>query len=404
MAISSAIVCFFTTILFLAGYVLQQQTVSDLQAVIKPHVPSPIAPPVPPPPPTNPNARAARPVGASLKAYGELQAYLSSGPKSIDWSRLAYTQLVKNHADVCSAVMLFGDLHRMKSPARRILLFPQAWAIGGKGEVEDPWVETSRRLLRKAARRYRVILQPMTTMAHGGDDSVASSYSLATLFALKDYDRVLQLATPGLVLDSSPLDSILGFGRPEPLSALPVDDTRKNISMTLLLARPSSKSFEDLFQQWSSAPTSDLELFRQSFAAPHSLLPPHFHKRGVVTDTASLRDVPEQFNTTSFLDRTAYVHLFDPGLPGPEYDVPYSERLRFRPRHDDASFLWERFYETYRQRRMDVCGLDLETWQLPVVAVDPAPEAATGTREAGGTATLAVEDVNDKPIEHGDAL
>lgn len=78
-------------------------------------------------------------------------------------------QVAKSHSDVCSAVMLFASLHRLKSAPKRILMFPQAWAIAGKGEVTDPYLETSLSLMRKAARRYRVLLQPMTTIISGAD-------------------------------------------------------------------------------------------------------------------------------------------------------------------------------------------------------------------------------------------
>jgi len=56
----------------------------------------------------------------------------------------------------------------------------------------------------------------------------------------------------------------------------------------------------------------------------------------------------------------------DPELPGPEYDVPYANIVKMRPKGEDQGFLWEKMYSTYKDRRYGVCGMDLETWQPPV--------------------------------------
>lgn len=68
------------------------------------------------------------------------------------------------------------------------------------------------------------------------------------------------------------------------------------------------------------------------------------------------------FNATKFLSEAAYVHISDPELPGPEYDLPYYEIVRRRPEDEDQGYLWEKMYSTYKDRRYEVCGLDLETW------------------------------------------
>lgn len=81
----------------------------------------------------------------------------------VNWNRLAYAQMVRSHEELCSAVMVFGELYRTRSPAHRVLLFPRSWAIdkAAPGEEEEPEVYTTRRLLRKAARKFRVVLVPM---------------------------------------------------------------------------------------------------------------------------------------------------------------------------------------------------------------------------------------------------
>jgi len=111
---------------------------------------------------------------------------------------------------------------------------------------------------------------------------------------------------------------------------------------------------------------TDLDLFRKSFAAPASLISQWSLSMGnVVYESQNLRNAIDGFNATIFEKMTTYVRLSDPELPGPEYDVPYYERVALRPSNEEARGAWERLYEKFRQRRMEVCGLDLETWTKP---------------------------------------
>jgi hypothetical protein len=96
-----------------------------------------------------------------------IQAHLTAQDQPFDWSKLAYAQLVRDHSEVCNALILFADLHRLKSPVPRLLLFPRSWSRDADGEVFDPLLETSKRLIRKASRWYRVILVPIDPVAGG---------------------------------------------------------------------------------------------------------------------------------------------------------------------------------------------------------------------------------------------
>lgn len=87
----------------------------------------------------------------------------------MDWSRLGYVQVVREHVELCSAVMLLSDLHRMKSPAKKILMFPKLWLVESEDEKYGPQMSTTRRLLRTAARRYGVTLMPMEPIVEGAD-------------------------------------------------------------------------------------------------------------------------------------------------------------------------------------------------------------------------------------------
>jgi hypothetical protein len=94
--------------------------------------------------------------------------------QTMDWNRLGYVQVVRAHADVCSAVMLLADLHRLKSPAKRLLVFPRVWLKDTDNDEYDPEMTTTRRLLRTAARRYGVSLIPIETIVEGADGKCSS--------------------------------------------------------------------------------------------------------------------------------------------------------------------------------------------------------------------------------------
>jgi len=89
--------------------------------------------------------------------------------QTMDWSRLGYVQVVREHVELCSAVMLLSDLHKMKSPAKRILMFPKLWLVESEDDKYGPQMSTTRRLLRTAARRYGVTLMPMEPIVEGAD-------------------------------------------------------------------------------------------------------------------------------------------------------------------------------------------------------------------------------------------
>lgn len=251
---------------------------------------------------------------------------------------------MREHSEVCNALILFGELHRSKSPVPRLLLFPAAW-IADREDTDQEW-ETTRRLLRKATRRYRVTLVPIDSSEIWEDPREKN------LLFLKDYDRVITLPPPGLVINSLPLDTFLAYDQSkDAISAYPpIVDSREAQSM--IMVRPTmenakSASFSVIASLFSSK--SDSELPRSSIFSNIVDLRTH-HTEG------------DPFNATKFLTETAFVHISDPELPGPEYDFPYYEMVRRRPGDEDQGFLWEKMYSTYKDRRYEVCGLDLETW------------------------------------------
>ncbi|KAL5119289.1 hypothetical protein ACEQ8H_002776 [Pleosporales sp. CAS-2024a] len=360
--LSAVIIFAFTFALFLSGYVLQQRYVHNLQAAIKPRLPKPLAQQVREPPKLD--VKWARPMGSRPEVDESLEQYMAG--QTMDWSRLGYVQVAKDRVELCSAVMLLSDLHRVKSPARRVLMFPRLWLAETHETKTDAQTATTWRLLRTAARRYGVTLVPMEPIVDGADVHLASSYSLASIYSLTEFERMIYLHGPGTVLDASALDSLLAFSKSEPMAAFPKTPERKDMSTSLLLMHPSTETFKTLKAQRAAQSMSDEELFQSHFAAPESLLAEWCVARGnLYYESQSLRDAADEFNATAFEASTTYVRLVDADLPGPEYDVPYAERVRARPKQRAADEVWSRLYDDFRQQRMAVCGLDLEA--MPVV-------------------------------------
>lgn len=183
------------------------------------------------------------------------------------------------------------------------------------------------------------------------------------MYSLTNFERIIYLQGPGVLLDASALDSLLAFSESKPLTAFPATAERKEISTSLILIHPSMEQFEQLRGVRSSKPMSDLALFRQTFPAAESLFSEWSLSMGnVVYESQELRNAVEDFNATQFEEATTYVRLSDPELPGPEYDVPFTDRMAIRPKNLEAREAWEKMYECFRQRRMEICGLDLEYW------------------------------------------
>ncbi|KAL1605070.1 hypothetical protein SLS60_004613 [Paraconiothyrium brasiliense] len=369
---SAVIVFLFTLALFLSGYVLQQRYVHSLQLAIKPRLPKPLPAQAPLQPPTL-DIKWARGMGERPEVDESVQQMIEA--PMIEWNRLGYVQVVKDHSELCSAIMLLADLQEKRSPAKRILMFPKAWLKETSEEEWDPQMTTTKRLLRTAARRHGARLVPMETVEADADESLASSYSLTSIYSLTSYERLMYLHAPGVVLDASALDSLLAFSKSKPMNAFPATPERRELSTSLLLISPSHETHRQLRETRQSQPSTDLELLRHEFDSPESLIPESTLAMGnVVYESHSLREASDDFNVTSFNEVTTFVRLQEPDMPGPEYDIPYAERAKLRPQNAQAREAWEKVYEMFRQRRMEVCGLDLEYWTQPA-ADQPRAEA-----------------------------
>lgn len=374
VAITCSSVLVFTILLFLSGYVIQQRSVTSIQTALRPRLPPP------PPSLTSHHTEDLTDVqpsrlftGREKIAYTQQMRAVEQASASVDWKRLAYVQLARDHHDVCNAIMVLAELHRKKSPARRLLLFPQSWAddkAAAKGEIADPFVDSSRRLMRMAARRYGVELRPVSPVFKGEEGRTADVYSLASAFAFTDMDRVLSIETPGILLDATPLDALLAFTDPVPFAMLHDSIADDGVhSEDLFLLQPDSDLHEEITQRLASQPDYNDTLLTAIFDEPLQLAssqPEDPSPAALVRSIGTLHDVgihsTEKFNGTAFVSDVAYIRFSDPKLPGPEYDIPWSEKVKARPKNKDADWTWTKLYGEFSFKRMEICGLDLETY------------------------------------------
>ena len=259
------------------------------------------------------------------------------------------------------------EVERGESMAQRIIMYPQEWdrKVEGRGdgehaEEERGRMETSRRLLRKAAKEYRVMLQPVESIPVAEDGDVLTAeekYPLVNLLSLLHYNRILFLQPSGLILDSTPLDLLFTLPMEGPLLGLsaPGDES---MQPAILLFEPSKDTYQDMSSSLPEGAYPDSEFLQR---IPLTPAPADGESpMTLLAQTSGLKDVDAQFNATQFFDTTAYVRLSDSNLAGPEYDIPRGDYLRAAPALKQARKAWEGVYGKFRDSRMEVCGLDLE--------------------------------------------
>jgi hypothetical protein len=381
---SSGAFILFAFLLFVSGLALQQKTVRDLHISIKPRLPQPPAALL--------HQREQSEIAERLLrsryvhrngdrvALTDLSRDIHEANTQVDWQRLAHVQLVQDHGEVCNAIMILAELQRMKSPARKVLLFPVGWAEekrASKGEISDPFLDSTRRLMRMAARRYHIELRPIvpqkTAIPSDGSGTASTNeiYSLANIYALHgEFDRVLTIESPGLVVDAEPLDAILAFTEDTPFTMLhdTVNDDGVH-SEDMFLLSPSEQVYGELSALISNSSLKDSkaasapEFLAKAFPHP-LLLESSTADSALVRAIGALHAAGDDFNQTAYMSNVAYLRFWDPQLPGgPQFDFPWDTKRAARPKSARADWTWTSLYARFAQTRRDVCGLDLETWR-----------------------------------------
>ena len=284
--------------------------------------------------------------------------------------------------------MIFAALEGQESMAQRVIMYPRDW--DEQSQKADKAIATSRRLLRDAASRFKVMLQPIDPLSRPSPNnqngappptlSDEEAYPLTNLLSLINFNRIIYLQPSGLILDVSPLDLLFTL----PMSENRMLGLTSPISSTadrpaILLFEPSRTLYQDTIAALPEGAYPDLDFLSLVHMTP---APPTNNKDNaaasatLLAETSSLHNAEVQFNASEFLETTGYVHFQDEGVQGPEYDLT-GDFLAAMPEEKEARNAWEGVYERFREGRMSVCGLDL----VPVVAVETGPEVVEAEGE-----------------------
>lgn len=270
--------------------------------------------------------------------------------------------------------MLFAELERQESLAQRIIVYPQEWSVQQSGrDYENLNVKTSLRLLENAALRYKVELQPVSRVQNSPDGkshyslfkfkplkienvkTEEAEYPLVDLLSLTLFNRLIYLKPSGLILDSTKLDMLFTLPMESTMLGISGNPHDEDTVPSVILLEPSKKAYNDTLSSIPAGSYSDDEFLRHISLVTHTTDQNH-----IVAKTSAIHLESDRFNVTEFIDSTAYVQLSDPGLPGPEFNVPRRQLLRVKPKQPIHRKAWETVYEMFREQRMSVCGLDLE--------------------------------------------
>ena len=176
----------FTFLLFLSGYVLQQQTVRSIQAAIKP--------PTPPPLPSTDSTRVIAKHFGDPNINSLNEKFLVTNKPKGGWAKVAYVQLIRQHLHVCNAAMLFAELEHEESMARKVMLYPKEWHTQQDGmDAAGLKSETSLRILKNAEKRYKVELQPVDRIQASAEGMITIPGFLKTHWLITPEQEMLHI-------------------------------------------------------------------------------------------------------------------------------------------------------------------------------------------------------------------
>lgn len=216
--LSSGVVCIFTLLLFLSGYVLQQQSVRTIQDALRP-------------PSATPDAGVGYAHGAFRASHKRSDQNVLSDvelpnlqtgdyyqPPSTSKGNYAYLQLLSHPdpSDICSAIAFFKLLATNGSAVGdRLFMYPQEW---DKTKHPSPRVATALSILHSASVKLGIWLLPIDMSAATSAGYAPTNTKLLRLGQIQflPYDSVLYLQTPGMLLDTEKLDAMM-LSRPLPL-------------------------------------------------------------------------------------------------------------------------------------------------------------------------------------------
>ncbi|KAJ5280398.1 hypothetical protein N7478_005770 [Penicillium angulare] len=211
--VSMGVVCIFSLMLFLAGYVLQQQSVKNIQHALHP-------------PPgshrgagskgsTFQNTAKKRDLSDSDLSFGDDPDAPrdSHDRRSASNGNYAYLQLLSNPdpSDICSVILFFKQVATQGSSVQdRLFMYPEEWDRMSEKQLGKS-ASKALSILRVASIKYGIWLLPIDMHAATSKGYSATDTKLLRLGQVQfmQYDSVLYLQSPGMIIDTEKMDTIL---------------------------------------------------------------------------------------------------------------------------------------------------------------------------------------------------
>ena len=257
-----------------------------------------------------------------------------------------------------------------------MILYPSDWDRSDAHQnVVDSAMDTSLQLLRMAAERFDVSLVPLAPIFDSGwcssfkylfasnilmasIESIEMSYPMAGLFSLTNFDRLLYLPPSGMILNSLELDALFKMKSNSSALTIQASAAEDSLNPCGVLLKPSTKLYQESVSAMDMDSYSEQRFFRSLHTASNGK---DWYNTHTIVETAALHFLEDQTDSTEFQAKTAYVHFTDPGIRGPEYDLSKEVFLQSKPSKPRLVEIWEDLYQSYKTRRMDICGLELES-------------------------------------------
>lgn len=196
------------------------------------------------------------------------------------------------------------------------------------------------------------------------------AYPLFGLLSLSTFDRLIYLRPSGLIIDSADLDLLFKLPMESSILGISGNSEEEFTLPSIVIFEPSIKAYNVALSVISIETYSDDEFLRD---IPQ--IPSNFGQGHLVIRTSAMSLDFNKFTAGNFFKSISYVHLTDPDIPGPEFDIPSKTFVSARPKLPQNRAVWERVYEIFRERRMSICGLDLEPFPLTVSNGDASLES-----------------------------
>lgn len=182
-----------------------------------------------------------------------------------------------------------------------------------------------------------------------------AAYPLVDLLSLTLFNRLIYLKPSGLIIDAAKLDMLFTLPMESAMLGISGNPQDEGTVPSVILLEPSERAYNDTSSSIPAGSYSDDEFLQHV-----SLVADTVDRNHLVAKTSAIHLESDRFNVTEFIESTSYVQLSDPGLPGPEFNIPRRQLLRAKPKQPNHRKAWETVYEMFREQRMSVCGLDLE--------------------------------------------